>query len=273
MPVRLRQLRARALPNGSLDLARQIAFMYLAYTLYRWVRGYVDDPAGAAVAFENARRLISIEQGLNLFVEPAIQSWAQGLPLIVDVSSWLYINAQTTVTMGALVYLYLAHNSSFYFVRNMFAISWVLALVGYAVYPTAPPRLFPEWGFFDAVSNFTGVTHTDSVSALFNPYAAVPSMHVCFALMVGLPLSRLLRRRALRTFWTVYPLLVVFVIVTTANHFIADAVLGALTALIAFAGATGLGRLRPTAWSWRQQAVDPAPILEPLAEPIAAATA
>ncbi|MBA2348249.1 MAG: phosphatase PAP2 family protein [Solirubrobacterales bacterium] len=271
MPVRLRQLYARALPHGLLDLARQLAFMFAAYTLYRWVRGYVDDPAGAAVAFENARRLISIEQGLNLFVEPQVQAWAQGVPAVVDVSSWLYINAQTTVTLGALVYLYLAHNSSFYFVRNMFAISWVLALVGYAVYPTAPPRLFPEWGFFDSVSAFTGVSHTDSVSALFNPYAAVPSMHVCFALMVGWPLSRLLRNRALKTFWAVYPLLVVFVIVTTANHFLADAVLGALTALIAFAGARGLGRLRPAAWSWKQAAIDPAPIVEPVADAVPAA--
>ena len=273
MRVRLRQLSTRAFPNGPLDLARQIAFMWLAYTLYRWVRGYVDDPAGAAIAFENARRLISIEQGMHLFIEPAVQSWAEGVPAIIDASSWLYINAQTTVTMGALIYIYLARTSSFYFVRNMFAISWVLALIGYTVYPTAPPRLFPEWGFFDAVSTFTGVSHTDSVSALFNPYAAVPSMHVCFALMVGLPLSRLLEHRALRLFWTVYPLLVVFVIVTTANHFLADALLGALTALAAFAGATGLGRLRPATWSWGQQAADPAAVPEPAEDAAPAALA
>lgn len=252
MPIRLQKFYARALPNGPLDLARQIAFMFAAYTLYRWVRGYVDDPAGAAVAFENARRLIGIEQGLHLFVEPSVQAWARGTPALIDASSWLYINAQTTVTMGALVYIYLAHNSSFYFVRNMFAVSWILALIGYAIYPTAPPRLFPEWGFFDAVSNFTGVTSTDSVSALFNPYAAVPSMHVCFSLMVGMPLSRLCKHRAVRVFWTIYPLLVVFVIVTTANHFLSDAFLGALTALAAFFAARFLGQVRPAAWSWRQ---------------------
>ncbi|MCW3009744.1 MAG: phosphatase family protein [Solirubrobacterales bacterium] len=252
MPVRARQLYARVLPHGPLDLLRQLAFMWLAYQLYRIVRGAVDDPAGAAVAFENARTLIGIEQALGLFVEPSIQAWADGLPIAIDVSSWLYINAQTTVTMGALAYIYIAHNSSFYFVRNMFAVSWILALVGYGLYPTAPPRLFPEWGFFDAVSSFTGVSHTDQVSALFNPYAAVPSMHVCFALMVGIPLSRLCRRRPFRVFWAIYPLLVTFVIVTTANHFLADAFLGALTAGIAALSARALGRTRPTAWSWLQ---------------------
>jgi len=252
MPSRVRQLTARALPHGPLDLVRQLAFMLAAYSLYRWVRGLVDDPAGAAIAFENARRLISIEQTLNFFVEPSVQAWAQGVPLVVDVSSWLYINTQTTVTLGALVFLYLAHNSSFYFVRNMFAVSWVLALVGYGLYPTAPPRLFPEWGFFDAVASFTGVSHTDNLSALFNPYAAVPSMHVAFALMVALPLARLCRRRAARVLWAVYPLLVVFVIVATGNHFILDAVLGGATALVAAYAARWMGRARPAAWSWLQ---------------------
>ncbi len=240
----------RLLPRGWLDLARQLAFMGAAYWVYSLVRGVVDAPGGAAVAFENARRLISIELELNVFVEPSVQAWAEGVPVMVDVSSWLYINAQTTVTMGALVFLYVVHNRSFPFVRNMFAVAWVLALVAYGLYPTAPPRLFPEWGFFDAVSSFTGVSHTDSAAALFNPYAAVPSMHVCFAVMIGVPLSRLCRHRAVRLFWTLYPLLVVFVIVTTANHFLADAFLGALTAGLAALAARRIGQLRPAEWSF-----------------------
>ena len=102
-----------------------------------------------------------------------------GQPAIVDVASWLYINAQTSVTLGALVFLYLFHNPSFYFVRNMFMVAMGIALVGYTVFPTAPPRFFPEWGFLDSVSDFTGVRHDSvMVNALFNPYAAVPSMHV-----------------------------------------------------------------------------------------------
>jgi hypothetical protein len=125
-----------------------------------------------------------------------------------------------------------------------------IALIGYIVYPTAPPRFFPEWGLFDAVSSFTGVDHTDKVNALFNPYAAVPSMHVCFSLMIGVPLSRLVRTRALRVFWALYPLLVTFVIVATANHFLADAVLGAATAATAAYAAQWLGRARPAVWAF-----------------------
>ncbi len=74
-----------------------------------------------------------------------------------------------------------------------------IALVGYFLYPTAPPRLMPEWGFTDSVQHFTGIKQNDnSVNALINLYAAVPSMHVGFALMIGIPLSKLVKPRPLK---------------------------------------------------------------------------
>jgi hypothetical protein len=185
-------------------------------------------------------------------VEPAIQAWGQGTGFLEDVASWIYINAQTSVTVGSLAFLYLFHNRSFYFVRNMFMVAMGIALVGYTLFPTAPPRFFPEWGFEDSVSNFVGVTHESSVNALFNPYAAVPSMHVCFALMIGWPLARLVKTRALKVFWSVYPLLVVWVIVATGNHFFADAVLGACAAAVSAYAASWLARARPAAWAFRR---------------------
>jgi hypothetical protein len=251
MRARLNSLQGRALPHGPLDLVRQVALFALAYYAYRLVRGQVDDPAGTAVAFANARDLIDIERALHLFIEPGVQAWALAQPAIVDLASWIYINAQTTVTLSALAFLYMAHNSSFYFVRNMFMVAMAIALIGYVVYPTAPPRFFPEWGFVDSVSEFTGVSHDSvAVNTLFNPYAAVPSMHVAFSLMVGVPLARLVRTRAARILWTVYPLLVTWVTVATANHFIADAVLGAATAALAGWTAAWLARARPAVWAF-----------------------
>ncbi len=248
--ARLRHLSARLFPHGPFDVIRQVALFMLAYYGYRYVRGFIDDPTGAAVAFENARHLISIERSLHVFIEPNVQDWAEGNRAIIDFASWTYINAQTSVTLGSLVYIYTFHNERFYFVRNMFMVAMGLALVGYVVYPTAPPRFFPEWGFFDAVSNFAGVDHTDKVNALFNPYAAVPSMHVCFALMIGIPLSRMVKWTALKWFWRFYPLLVTFVIVATANHFLADAFLGACTAAVAAYAATWLAKARPAVWAF-----------------------
>ena len=258
MPARLRTLQARLLPHGPLDVVRQVLLFGAAYMLYRLTRGLVDHPEAAATAFSNARELIGIERTLNIFVEPSVQAFTSGQQWLLDATSWLYINAQTSVTVGALAWLYLFRNESFYFVRNMFLVAFGIALIGYSVYPTAPPRFFPEWGFFDAVSDFTGVPQDSvTINRLFNPYAAVPSMHVAFALMIGIPLARLVRWRALRIFWATYPLLVVFVIVATANHFIADAVLGAAAAGIGALAAVALGRLRPEVWNFRPAAEAP----------------
>jgi hypothetical protein len=249
MVARLRTLQARVLPQGWLDVLRQLVLFGAAYLGYSLVRGLVEGKASAA--FQHARDLIQFERTLHVFVEPSIQAWASGSNALMDFSSWLYVNAQTSITLAALVYLYVRHNGSFYFVRNMFAIAMLIALIGYAVFPTAPPRFLPEWGFIDSVSDLTGmhVNHASaSMTALFNPYAAVPSMHVAFALMIGWPLASLSRTRAASILWRLYPLLIAFVIVATANHFILDAVLGAMCAGISALGARRLGQIRPTAW-------------------------
>jgi PAP2 superfamily len=249
MPPRLRQI-LQYLPHGPFDAARQVLLFYVAYHAYSIVRGIADDPGAASTAFDNARGIISLEQTLGFFVEPSIQTWVSGSGFITDIASWLYLNAQTSITVGALFFIYMWRNPSFYFVRNMMMVAMGIALVGYIVYPTAPPRFFPEWGFFDSVQDFAGVTDDSSVNELFNPYAAVPSMHVAFALMIGWSLAQLVKNRVLRVFWWAYPLLVTFVIVVTANHFLMDAVLGALTAAVAALAARELARTRPAVWQF-----------------------
>jgi hypothetical protein len=251
MQARLHMLVARLLPRGPVDGLRQVLLFAVAYYGYRIARGAVDDPTGATVAFRNARELIHVEQTLGIFVEPSVQAWAAARPAIIDFASWVYINAQVTVTVGALVYLYLAHNRSFYFVRNMFAVAMGLAILGYVILPTAPPRFFPEWGFFDSVSDMVGVSHDSvAVNALVNPYAAVPSMHVAFALMIAVPIARLAKHRVTRVVWWLYPLVVTFVIVATANHFFIDAFLGAGTAALGAWAAAWMARARPAAWAF-----------------------
>jgi hypothetical protein len=249
MLAHARSLQARALPHGWTDVLRQIALFVTAYYAYRLVRGAVD--GRAAAAFQHGRELIGVERTLHVFVEPTVQAWASGSTLLIDTASWIYINAQVTITLSALVWLYLFRNKSFYFVRNMFVVAMGIALVGYIVFPAAPPRFFPEWGFVDSVADFTGVSSNSvTVNALFNPYAAVPSMHAAFALMIGWPLAALVRPRLLKVFWAIYPFLMTFVIVATANHFLADAFFGALTAATAAYSARWLARARPAAWAF-----------------------
>jgi hypothetical protein len=249
MLPRLRTFEARLLPHGVLDVVRQVGLFAAAYWGYRLVRGAAD---GRTVdAFQHGRELIALERGTHTFIEPAIQSWTSGKSVLIDTASWIYMNSQFSITLGALVFIYLFHNSAFYFVRNMFMVAMGLALVGYMVFPTAPPRFFPEWGFTDSVSNFTGVPQDSvAVNALFNPFAAVPSMHVAFALMLGWPLARLCRQRAAQILWFAWPFVLTFVVVATGNHFVADAVAGALVAGVAAYSAELLARARPHAWAF-----------------------
>ena len=167
----------------------------------------------------------------------------------------MYVNSHFVVTTTFLIWLYLARNHAYYFVRNMFLVAMALALVGYTVFPTAPPRFLPEWGFTDTVANFVGEAAENSANVLYNPFAAVPSMHVAFALMIGIPAFMLVRNRVLKALWLIYPLVVTFVVMVTANHYWLDAALGALVAAVsAYTASAGFARLRPEAWSWRNGA-------------------
>lgn len=240
-------------PQGWLDALRQLLIFGAAYYAYRMVRGIVDGQAAAA--FSHARDVISLERGLHLFFEPHVQEFAQRTGWLIKVADFMYVNSQFIVTTSFIVWLYVARNRSFYYVRNMFAIAMGLALVGYILFPTAPPRYMPEWGFQDTVSDFVGDAAADSATVLYNPFAAVPSMHVAFALMVGIPCVRLVRWRVLKLFWAVYPVVITFVVISTANHFWFDALAGALVAGVSAVTAhAALARWRPEAWSFRRQA-------------------
>jgi len=256
MIARVRSLEARILPHGVLDVVRQIALFAAAYWAYRFVRGAVDGKA--AESFQNARELISFERATHSFVEPTVQAWATGSDWLIDSASWMYVNSHFSITLGSLVFIYLFHNRSFYFVRNMFMVAMGLALVGYLLYPTAPPRFLPEWGFTDSVAEFTGIPQDSvTVNALFNPFAAVPSMHVAFALMLGWPLARLVKHRPFKVLWTIYPFVVTFVVVVTGNHFWMDAFLGALVAGVSAIAAARLARARPAAWAFGSVRTEP----------------
>jgi hypothetical protein len=242
---------ARFLPQGWTDLIRQILLFCGAYWLYRIVRGMTD--GRVAEAFQHARDLIGLERAMGLFFEPAVHAWAEGTDWLIDGTSWLYVNSHFTVTTLTLGFIYLRRNSSFYFVRNMFLVAMGIALVLYAAYPTAPPRFMPEWGFTDSVAAFTGVkAGSGSADLLFNPFAAIPSMHVAFALMLGATMASIVRRRWAQVLWWAYAPVVTFVVGATSNHWWLDGFLGAVVALVAALCAHGVfARVRPDVWAWK----------------------
>jgi membrane-associated phospholipid phosphatase len=256
----LRAIGVRVLPRGWSDLMRQIALFVGAFLLYDLVRGLVHSGNSYTYKpFGDAMQIIDFERAVHIFIEPSVQAWTQNIHWLMNAADWVYLNGHFLVTLGALTWIYLRRNQGFYFVRNVLMVSMALALVGYWLYPTAPPRLMPEWGFTDSVSQFmtgsTGYTDYGAAGAFVNGYAAVPSIHVCFALIVGVSMARLLTRRWAKILWCLYPLLVTFVVVATANHYLTDVFLGALTAALATVlAARLLARARPEKWTFQRAA-------------------
>jgi membrane-associated phospholipid phosphatase len=242
------------LPKDWSDALRQIGLFALADVCYETVRGIAE--SNTALAFANARNIADFEKDLGLFFEPGFQAWAMGQRVLIDFANFAYVNSHFIVTTCVLVWLYLRHNRQFYFVRNMFMVAMALALVGYLAMPTAPPRFLPELGFVDTIAYYADVQHDSAlVTLFFNPYAAVPSMHVAFALMIAGPTMMIVRRRVLKAFWAVYPALVAAVVIVTGNHWWFDAFAGACVALVAaLVARMVLSRLRPEVWAWRRSA-------------------
>ncbi|HEY7266747.1 MAG TPA: phosphatase PAP2 family protein [Solirubrobacterales bacterium] len=266
---RVRALVAAALPRGPLDLAIQLAVLAAAYWAWRHGRGAVDGSMG--LSFSHARDLVSAESSLGLLFEPHVQHWAVGAGWPAEVARWGYANLHFKGSCLMLAILYFGYRGTFGFVRNAVIAAMAISLIGYALFPTAPPRFLPELGL-DPSSSVTGNNPllSNPGDPLFNPFAAVPSMHVGMSVILAWSLALLVRPRPLKALLFAYPLLMTYVVIASGNHFWLDAVLGLLTAALSVGVAMLLARLNSD-WSFGS-ATRSAPTgdLEPQAEPEAA---
>ena len=227
------------------SLRTEAAAALTVYGLYELARGLVN--ADRAEANGHADRLVALERSLHLFVESNVQRAVQTLPGLTSLLGVAYLTLHLAVTAGVLLWLHRRRPDGFPFVRTALLLASGLALVGFLVYPTAPPRLAGV-GIADTVSGRHVDLNRGLVSALYNPYAAVPSMHIGYALLVGVALLRHGRRLLVRAIGALYTPFVVLVIVATGNHFFLDAAAGALVAGLAAALAALLTRRPATTW-------------------------
>jgi membrane-associated phospholipid phosphatase len=221
-----------ALPRGPRDVVRQIVIVSLFDIAYELSRVLATGGRGTALA--HARSVVGAERSLGIFHELSVQRFALDAPgIVMDVANWTYFNAQFTVTFLFLLWAYLRHTDRYWTIRNTVIAADAIGLIGYLAYPTAPPRMFPRLGFTDTLNGAAVNHHSGAIASLANPYAAMPSLHTAYALIFGVSGVVLARRWWVRGIWALYPGLVVFSIVATANHFILDAVAGAAVALVA----------------------------------------
>ena len=254
------RLRTRLSVRHSLRL--EAATVLGLYGVYELARGLVVGDAAEAV--RHADRLVAVERSLHLFREGEVQHIARLLPGVSNVLDVAYLALHLTVTVAVLLWLHRRRSVAFPFARTALLLASGLALVGFLVYPAAPPRLAGV-GIVDTVSNGDVNLNTGLVSSLYNPYAAIPSMHVGYALIVAAGLFHHSSRPLVRVLAALYPVLVLLVVVATGNHFFVDAVAGALVAGLAAAAAALLTRRASNAVTELPARAEPQAAFEELA--------
>ena len=150
----------RALPRGYADFAWQLVLWFGFYLAYQAVRARADHDVG--LAFTNARRVADVEQRLGSMWELSFQGIVDSSSLLIRLTSWTYWLSQFAVLGLALLWTYLRRNERFLRFRNTILVANLIGLAGYALMPTAPPRMFPELGFVDTLALFSGVNHSSA---------------------------------------------------------------------------------------------------------------
>ena len=207
---------------------REVTFIAAAALLYTLVRGLTDDRV--TVAFANADGVISFERALGIFVEPGLQAAVLQREFLVDVVNAVYI-AYWPIVVGTLVWVMIRHPGHYPLYRNAVLASGAISLVIFALYPLAPPRFLPEHGFVDTIAANSAGYRDFNASALVNEYAAMPSLHVGWVLLVSIAIMNLARRAAVRATAALLPVAMFGAIVLTGNHYIVDGIAGAVVLL------------------------------------------
>jgi hypothetical protein len=211
-------------------------------------RGDIDPP-NAREAIQHAQQVAHFEQAHGFFIEPAIQFWfRQGHALfgllsyatVVQVTNTIYALAQTLVPIALAIWIYLAHRSHFPLVRNITLFSTVLALAVYELFPLAPPRLTTgliynhhAFRFQDTVQSVIGDGKLSGAPISYNAYSAMPSLHVAWALIVAGSVILFAHSLLPRLLAGLYPILMLFTVVVSANHYLLDAAGAALVVAVA----------------------------------------
>lgn len=222
---------------------REIVTILVFYLVYQQIRGFADT-GGRTRAFANARWIVRAEQWLHIFNEQSLQSAFLGARWFIRAMNIYYGTLHFVITMGLLAWLYFRRHHHYRAMRNLLGLTTALALIGYFAFPLAPPRMFPcssdvpvpspDWRpgqcFVDTLDLYGGLWsyYTPVAKAASNPFAAMPSLHFGWALWCGIVFSRFARHRSVKALSLAYPLLTLFAIVVTANHYWLDAVGGAL---------------------------------------------
>jgi membrane-associated phospholipid phosphatase len=220
--------RGRSIPR----LVREVGLITFAILLYFGIRNLTV--GNEDTAFANAERLISLEEGIGIRWEDPLQDATVSRDALVTLANWVYIFGHWPVILGVATALYLARRRHYYLLRNAMFASGLIGFLFFALFPVAPPRLL-ELGLVDTVTERSDAYRALQPPGLTNQYAAFPSLHAGWNLLVGIVLVLAVTALAVRLVAVALPLAMAVAVIVTANHFVIDVVAGVVVVLIGLA--------------------------------------
>jgi PAP2 superfamily len=216
-----------------------------------WVYDAITNltPLRVHVALTHARDILSVERSLHIAPEHALDHWLAGHHTLALVVSDYYDNAHFIVTLGLLGYLWWQRADIYRPLRNSLVLVNVIAFVVFWLFPVAPPRMLPGYVDVVAASHAIGSWHTGALASAANQYAAMPSLHIAWAVWCTVVVWRISTRRWIRALAAVYPFVTAFAVLSTGNHYVLDVLAGLATLALAMAAAAGCARV---AARWRR---------------------
>ena len=231
------------------------------YIVYSEIRNQFGSALGDTVrlrSYENALDIIGIEKAMGLYHEEWTQQQFLDWDWFIVFWNVFYGSFHFIVTIFVMVFLFLRFPTRYILMRSMLAVTTASALIGFALYPLMPPRLLsncasqygacePGHNYVDTLVDPGGLWSFESrtMEAISNQYAAMPSLHVAWAVWCTIGLYPVLKRRSTRAVIAGYPLLTLFSIVVTANHYWIDAIGGLVSVALGLLLAPKLSQFLP----------------------------
>ncbi|KDA41047.1 phosphatase PAP2 family protein [Frankia sp. BMG5.23] len=224
--------RLRNQTTGLLVWWVEVLMLVILYYSYTGTRAVADASTGEAMRM--GHDLLRLETFLHLDPELGLNRWLQSVPVLAVVCCYYYATLHFVVTPALLVWMHRRHPPRYAQARWTLVITTLICLVGFFLFPTAPPRLLTGTSYVDTMSHFEGwgwwsgsaSAAPDGLEGLTNQYAALPSLHCAWSLWCGFLLVRFGRRPLVRVLGALYPAATLFVVMSTSNHYLLDAVAG-----------------------------------------------
>ncbi|MCJ7490819.1 MAG: phosphatase PAP2 family protein [Dehalococcoidia bacterium] len=237
-------------PRPAVRHVVELTLVGLAFLFYFLVRGSVVDRTSEALA--HGFRILNLEREVGFAWELQLQTLILGRGFLIQLFNGIYFWLDFPLIILIGLWLYFRHRRQYTLTRDAMLISGGIALIIYHLFPVAPPRFLSDLGFVDTMAMYSNLSYqAQSTQPFVNPYAAVPSLHVGWPILLAVGVIAATRVKPIWLLIALLPVAQFFAVVFTANHFIFDAMVGVCVALLGLGvalfmqkwGYVALGRL------------------------------